>query len=60
MPIYKSFADPFLMVFIHNHFNLETPFLFGNMEDTPDDKLYQSWLKSIGYVNSRRSYNQSL
>lgn len=57
MPIYKSFADPFLMAFIHNHFNLETPYLFGNFEDTPDDKLYQKWLRSIGYVNSRRSYN---
>lgn len=35
MPIYKSFADPFLNIFIHNHFKFDAPFIFGNMEDSP-------------------------
>ena len=60
MPIYKSFADAFIYTFIHNHFKLEPPFLFGNLEDTPDIKLFEKWLKSAGYIYSRRSYNQSL
>jgi hypothetical protein len=60
MPIYKSFIDPFLNIFIHNHFQLDAPFIFGNMEDTPQIKLFTKWLKSAGYIYSRRSYNQSL
>lgn len=34
MPIYKSFADPFLSIFIHNHFGMDAPFMFGNQEDS--------------------------
>jgi len=30
MPIYKSMADAFIYIYIHNHFNLEAPFIFGN------------------------------
>lgn len=57
MPIYKSFADAFLYIYIHNHFNVEAPFLIGNKEDTPDIKLFETWLKMAGYCYSRRSYN---
>lgn len=60
MPIYKSFADSFVYIYIHNHFNLETPFLFGNKEDTPDIKVFERWLKTAGYIYSRRSFKQSL
>ena len=60
MPIYKSFIDPFLNIFIHNHFKLDAPFIFGNMEDTPQIKLFSKWLKAAGYIYSHRSYNQSL
>lgn len=60
MPIYKSFADSFIYIYIHNHFNLETPFLFGNKEDTPDIKVFEKWLKMAGYIYSRRSFKQSL
>lgn len=60
MPIYKSMADAFIYIYIHNHFNLEAPFIFGNKEDTPPIKLFEKWLKSAGYIYSRRSYNQSV
>jgi glycerol-3-phosphate O-acyltransferase len=60
MPIYKSMADAFIYIYIHNHFNLEAPFIFGNREDTPPIKLFERWLKSAGYIYSRRSYNQSV
>jgi glycerol-3-phosphate O-acyltransferase len=57
MPIYKSFADAFIYIYIHNYFNLETPFLLGNYEDTPNIKFFTMWLKRSGYIYSRRSYN---
>ena len=57
MPIYKSFADAFIYIFIHNHFNLESTYIFGNSEDTPDIKIFAKWLKACGYIFSRRSYN---
>lgn len=59
MPIFKSFADPFLYIFIHNHFGLDAPFLFGNDEDTPHIGFMDKWLKTAGYIFSRRSFNQS-
>lgn len=59
MPIFKSFADPFLYIFIHNHFGLDAPFMFGNQEDTPDIGIAKRWLQSAGYIFSRRSFNQS-
>jgi len=57
LPIYKSFADAFIYIYIHNHYNLEAPFIFGNKEDTPPLALFEKWLKSVGYIYSRRSYN---
>lgn len=35
LPIYKSFVDPFVHVYMHNHFDIEAPFIFGNFEDSP-------------------------
>lgn len=60
MPIYKSFADAFIYIYIHMRYNIEAPFIFGNMEDTPDISLFKKWLKSAGYIYSRRSYKSSV
>jgi hypothetical protein len=60
MPIYKSFADAIIFVYIHFRYNIETPFIIGNKEDTPDVKLFTKWLKMAGYIYSRRSYKQSV
>jgi hypothetical protein len=45
MPIYKSFADFFIYAYINNHFNVEMPFVFGNIEDVPNIKFFEKWLK---------------
>ena len=34
MAVYRSFADPFVNIYIHNHFGVDVPFLFGNQEDS--------------------------
>jgi len=59
MPIYKSFGDAFIFVFLHHHYGIEAPFIFGNKEDELLPSL-QRLLQRIGYVSSRRSYNQSV
>jgi hypothetical protein len=40
MPIYKSMADAFIYIYIHNYYNLDAPFIYGNEEDTPPIKLF--------------------
>lgn len=60
MPIFKSFADAFIFVYVHFRYNIEAPFIFGNQEDTPDVKLFTKWLKTAGYIFSRRSYKSSV
>ena len=60
MPIYKSFADAFINIYIHMRYNIEAPFIFGNKEDTPDISLFEKWLRTAGYIYSRRSYKSSV
>lgn len=57
MPIYKSFADAFIHLYIHHHYQMDMPFMLGNYEDTPRIALFETWLKRAGYVFSRRSFN---
>lgn len=49
MPIYKSFADMFIYLYVHHHFGLPIPFIIGNSEDAPS-KSFERFLKAIGYV----------
>ena len=60
MPIYKTFSDSFVQMFINYTFDLDMPFMFGNMEDTPRIKFYDYWLSRAGYIFSRRSQSQNL
>jgi hypothetical protein len=59
VPKFQSFADPMLLTFIHNHFGMEMPFLFGNAEDIPNIPLVDKGSKLFGYVHARRSREQS-
>jgi len=59
VPTFQSFADPFLLTFIHNHFGMEMPFIFGNAEDIPHIPLVEKGSKLFGYVHARRSREQS-
>lgn len=57
MPVFKSFADFFLQVYINFHYDLDMPFTFGNMEDTPHIKIFDKWLNQSGYIFSRRKHS---
>jgi len=59
-PQFQSFADPMLLTFIHNHFGMEMPFLFGNAEDIPEIPLVDKGSKLFGYVHAKRSREQSV
>ena len=54
MPIFKSFADSYIHIYINHYFELEMPFMFGNFEDTPRIPIIEAWLKKAGYIFSRR------
>jgi len=56
MPIFKSFADPFILGYIFNYFEMEMPFMFGHLEDTPHIKMMEKWVRSIGYIFMRRNH----
>jgi len=60
MPLYKSFADFFVHLYVTRTQGIESGFTFGNMEDTPRIRLFDSMLKSCGYIFSRRKIGQSL
>lgn len=57
MPIFKSFADAFILGYIHNYFEMELPFMFGHLEDTPHIKLMEKWVRSVGYIFMRRDHH---
>ena len=60
MPLYKSFADSFVQIYINHHFQMEMPLMFGNFEDTPRIPIVEAWLKKAGYIFSRRDSSQSV
>ena len=60
MPLYKSFADFFIHQFVNYTQHIQTSFTFGNFEDTPRIALMDRWLRSCGYIFSRRKNGQSL
>lgn len=60
VPIYKSFADFFIQAYLNNKYELDTPFTFGNMEDTPRIKLFDKWLRNTGYMIAVRSSDQNV
>lgn len=60
VPIFKSFADYFIQVFINFSYNIDLPFTFGNMEDTPHIKLFDEWVGQTGYIFAKRSNGQNL
>jgi hypothetical protein len=45
MPLYKSFADFFVHLYVTRTQGIESGFTFGNMEDTPHIKILDAILK---------------
>lgn len=60
MPLYKSFTDYFVHMYVARTQGIESGFAFGNFEDTPDNKVFGTLLRSCGYIFSRRKFGQSL
>ena len=58
MPIYRSWADFFVLSYVQVLQGLEMPFTVGNLEDTPRIKLFDAWLQQTGYIPARRSLGQ--
>ena len=55
MPIYKSWADFFITSYAQILSGVIVPFTFGNFEDVPKIKLFETWLSATGYIKARRS-----
>jgi glycerol-3-phosphate O-acyltransferase len=60
MPVYRSFGD--LPVLLYSLFvnKIEIPLTIGNHEDMPAAKIIEGVLKKIGYVDTKRTRDQSL
>ena len=60
MPLYKSFADFFIHLYVMNTQKIKSGFAFGNFEDTPRISFFDFILRNCGYITSRRRIGQSL
>ena len=60
LPLYKSYVDFFIQMYVMNTQKIPMGYTFGNLEDTPRIALIDKLLKSCGYITSRRKPNQSL
>ena len=48
-----------MTIYLHQHYGIDAPFIFGNKEDGLPS-TFQRWLKRVGYIYSRRSFEQSI
>ena len=60
MPLFKSFADFFILNYVTLTQGMQPGFTFGCYEDTPRIKLFDTWLQKCGYIFSRRAQDQSI
>lgn len=59
MPVFRSFADiPVLLYALYVN-KIDIPFTLGNSEDLPSSKTILALLAKLGYINTRRSCDQS-
>ena len=56
MPIFKSFADTLLLVYLCVEFGLQVPFMFGSNEEFPDLPKLKNLCQQCGYIDT---HNQS-
>lgn len=60
MPLYKTFIDYFIQVYVHQMLDLPTGFTFGNLEDRPRIGFFDQILRKTGYMSSSRKQGQSM
>ena len=59
LPMYKSFADTFTILYSLLNEGLQIPFTLGSKEDTPSVMLFNKLFTNCGMVLLSRSNNQS-
>ena len=55
LPLYKSYADFFLLFYLNNILGFPSGFTFGCLEDTPKINMLDKWLKKCGFIFSKRA-----
>lgn len=60
LPLYKSYLDFFVQMFVYCTQKIKLGYTFGNFEDTPRIGMVDKWLINCGYIFSRRKQGQSL
>ena len=60
IPVYKSYADPFILHYVHYLHDLDLCFSFGNYEDSAKMRYVDPILKSMGLLLIRRDPKNSL
>ena len=60
LPQYKSYGDLFILLYTFAVHDIEIPMTVGNMEDTPRVRFIDMLLKGVGYINAKRSRDQSM
>jgi glycerol-3-phosphate O-acyltransferase len=58
LPMFKSFADPLVLLYVNYFFNMELGFSFGNYEDSPKIHFVEALFRRIGhFLIKRREYS---
>ena len=60
IPLYRTYADFFVQLYVMMTQKIKLGFTFGNFEDTPRTTFFDTLLRSSGYITSRRRVGQSL
>ena len=54
LPLYKTFIDFFVMVYVNQTQGIPSGFTFGNHDDIPKILIMKEILHRTGYISSRR------
>ena len=60
LPLYKTFIDFFVMVYVNQTQGIPNGFTFGNHDDIPKILIMKEILRRTGYISSRRKQGQSV
>jgi len=55
IPYFRTYTDFFALLYALWSHQIPIPFTFGNLEDTPRSKIFDTMSTSIGYIRARRS-----
>lgn len=55
VPYFRTYTDFFALLYALWSHEIPIPFTFGNLEDTPRSRIFDSLSNRIGYIRARRS-----